>query len=545
MKKEIITGPYDETLGAKCINGTYIGKKKGNVLEFKGIPYALPPVGALRWKEPIIAEEDENVYEAYNYGPTAIQTVIDTEKASASNQSEDCLYLNVWTGADREVKGKPVMVFIHGGAYGWGGTNDPLYDGYNFVEENNNIVLVTIAYRIGILGFLDLSYLPDSEGYERSQNLGLLDQICALRYIKRNIKSFGGDPNNITIFGESAGGGSVSLLPLIPEAKGLFRRVIAESGSVALTYSKRECKHLTREFLKAAHASTVAELVALTEDQIKELNEDLNDDINYPQRDGILLPEDLYEAYEKGVGADVDMLIGTNADEMRYWIKDIGNVHKYSAFGRFLFENNMLSLSRDDRKRVKAFMLLQDNETALRHIWDITEFYNEIIFRLPAIRQATAHHLNGGNTYMYYWSYPSAIPHLKACHAVELAYVFNNPEVNTYIGEDYNEELGKTVRKMWVNFATTGNPSTDEYEWKKYTRAHRETMILGNDIRIENDWLGVYRKLLFPLLDHHFNGYRNDLTPKVPLVYKTVGITVLVTLALGTGIYALVNRKKT
>jgi para-nitrobenzyl esterase len=164
------------------------------------------------------------------------------------------------------------------------------------------------------MGFVDLSYFAGGEEYPDAPNLGLLDQIEALRWVRENIRFFGGDPGNVTIFGESAGGGSVSLLPLIPEAKGLFRRVIAESGSVALTFSKKECREFTRRLMKESGIRSMKMLSALTESQLRSLNEKLNIYNNYPQRDGRLIPEDPYAPYENGATADMDMLIGTNAD---------------------------------------------------------------------------------------------------------------------------------------------------------------------------------------------------------------------------------------
>ena len=133
------------------------------------------------------------------------------------------------------------MVFFHGGSYGWGGTSDPIYDGHNLVEKYPDLVLVTAEYRTGIMGFMDFSGVPGGEDYSTSGNLGLLDQVCALEWVQKNIRAFGGDPENVTIFGESAGAGSVSLLPLIEGTDGLFRRIIMESGSPALTYSREEC----------------------------------------------------------------------------------------------------------------------------------------------------------------------------------------------------------------------------------------------------------------------------------------------------------------
>ena len=286
---------HPEGPAVTCSNGTFIGKEKNEVCSFKGIPYALPPVGKLRWKPPVPAEKDGGTYEAFYFGKSGIQTDAETERASLYVQGEDCLTLNVWTSDKTETEGKPVMVFIPGGAYGWGGSADPLYDGQKFIEAYPDVVLVTVNYRIGLMGFIDFSAVKGGEEYSHSGNLGLLDQICALQWVRDNIRGFGGDPKNVTLFGESAGGGSVSLLPLIDEAKGLFRRVIAQSGSIALTFSREECQSLTAKLMEETKAKTMEDLLALTEEELMELNKELNDYNNFPERDGVTVPEDIPE----------------------------------------------------------------------------------------------------------------------------------------------------------------------------------------------------------------------------------------------------------
>ena len=272
---QLITGEYDAALSAKCHNGIFVGKSEGDVLAFRGIPFAKPPVGELRWKAPEAAEDCTDVFESYYNGKSPIQTEWPSEQASYYPQGEDCLYLNLWKNQAGPTEKKPVMVFFHGGAYGWGGTVDPLYDGRNFVTKQSDIILVTVGYRTGLMGFVDLSYLEGGEDFPDAPNLGLLDQIEALRWVQKNIAAFGGDPDNVTIFGESAGGGSASLLPIIPQAKGLFRRAIAESGSVVLTFSKEECRDFTRRLIREAGTKKMSDLMALSEEQLQKIRKSL------------------------------------------------------------------------------------------------------------------------------------------------------------------------------------------------------------------------------------------------------------------------------
>ncbi len=295
-----VCGDYDQILSAKCENGIFVGRKSESICEFRGIPFAKPPVGKLRWKAPEPVESSDIVMQAYYNGKSPIQTEWPSEQASYYPQGEDCLYLNIWKNLDDTTPDKPVMVFIHGGSYGWGGTADPMYDGKNFVSAHPDIILVSIGYRIGLMGFVDLSYFEGGEDYPDAPNLGILDQIEALRWIQRNIRAFGGNPKNVTIFGESAGGGSVSLLPMIPCAKGLFCRVIAESGSVALTFSKEECREFSKKLKHMSGAQSVSQLQRLSEFDLQQINEKLNQYNNFPQRDGKLIPLNPYKPYENG-----------------------------------------------------------------------------------------------------------------------------------------------------------------------------------------------------------------------------------------------------
>ena len=538
-----ITGDYDKTLAAVCRNGTFVGQAEGDVIAFKGVPFAAPPVGALRWKPPVPAAAGNGVYEAKYFGKSPIQTEWVSEVGSYYPQSEDCLTLNVWTNAAGPREGKAVMVFFHGGSYGWGATSDPIYDGHNLVEKYPDLVLVTVEYRLGIFGFIDFSEVPGGEAYAESGNLGLLDQICALEWVQENIAAFGGDPGNVTIFGESAGAGSVSLLPLIGGTDGLFRRIIAESGSVALTYSREECRNLTQRLLEKSGCADMEALTSLSEETLIKLNEDLNDYNNFPERDGVVLPEDLYAAWENDSLADIDVLIGTNSDEARYWIKEMGYYTSllpgrflYELGAPFMYENNMNRMSTEERALAKSFIASQSG----RKIWRITEFFNEVLFRVPALEQVSRHK---GKSYNYYWTMAGADETLGACHAMELSYVFNNPQVTIYTGGRYNEALADTVQEMWVNFARTGDPSTETYAWEPYTADSRKTMVLGEETGMADDLKQAQRETLAPLLRHYFNGCYSQLDFFVPQLGRIVG-TVLLALALVTAAVVILCRRK-
>ena len=531
-----IDGPYDLSAAARCRNGIFVGIRKDGVKIFRGIPFACPPTGERRWKKPLPPADSDCVYEAKYNGRTPIQTEWFSERASYYPQGEDCLYLNVWTG-EEPAAGKTVMVFIHGGSYGWGGTADPLYDGFRFAKAHPEIVLVTIAYRVGMMGFADFSSVPGGEEYPDAPNLGLWDQIEALRWIRENIGAFGGDPDKVTLFGESAGGGSVSLLPFIPEARGLFRRVIAESGSVALTYSREECQGLTRRILKAAGAETMRELLALSEEELRKVNEQVNLYNNFPMRDGVLIPEDPYMPYREGLTADVDMLTGTNAEETNYWINEVGGFIPFRMGLPIQYENNLRLLKPEDRKRARQYMKL----TRGFSLWKISGFFTEIMFRLPAVRQAEEHSRNGGKVFMYFWEERSRLPHLRACHAVELSYVFGNLEDTIYTGEPADPALSRQVQDQWVRFAETGEPGTAELPWPAYEEKHRRTMILRRHSGLAEDPAAEAREILTPILDYRLNASYAEMKLNVPFVWKFAGKVLLALLAVGTVLYFLLK----
>ena len=494
-----IKGEYDTSLSVKCLNGIFVGKKDGNVISYKGIPYAKPPIKDLRFLPPVKLNESSKVYEAYYFGKVCLQSECESEMSSHYKQGEDCLTLNIWRNVtDTNIK-KPVMVFIHGGSFTWGGTADPLYEGTNLLKSHTDIILITINYRVGILGFINLSILENGDKYNKSGNLGILDQICALEWIHSNIENFGGDPNNICIFGESAGGCSVSILPFVKNSKGLFNHVIAQSGSYQFTNSLEDSLESINFIIKKTNAKSVDDLIKLSEDEIKKIINEFDKNImNFPIRDGIVIPKDLYNESDKFDFKDIDFIIGTNKDEYRYWIKDLGGLDLYKNNVLKFYDFLISKMNNNDKMNINNFMNdLKDDE-----IWNKTELINEIVFHIPAIAQAEQIYKRGGKVYMYYWVFPSGYKNLEACHAMELSSVFNNLNNYIYSGGNINENLAKSVQKMWINFAKKGNPSIENYEWNCYNLSERNTMILGENIHEEKDVLSERRKLLYSLAKH-------------------------------------------
>ncbi|MBQ9632406.1 MAG: carboxylesterase family protein, partial [Lachnospiraceae bacterium] len=323
--KQITDGNFDASLAVRCKNGTFVGKKTENIIMYRGIPYVgKQPVGDLRWKAPVDVAPDDGVYEAYYNAKSAFGNA-QLETGSYYDLSEDCLYLNLWKADDNASEGKkPVMVWIHGGAHEAGGTVDPVFDCHNFVKENPDVIVVTIAYRLGVFGYLHLSHLPDGKDYTDSQNLGLLDQKMALKWVHENIAGFGGDPDNVTIWGESAGAASCTFLPLLKGSHEYFHRVIAESGSVNQTRTPEEGIACTNELMEALGCKTVAELLKVDGEKLLETASSVLFLRQFPETDGIHLPEKPFEAYENGAAKDIDFLVGCNKDEMDFFVYSFG-----------------------------------------------------------------------------------------------------------------------------------------------------------------------------------------------------------------------------
>ena len=474
--QEITDGDYDKSLAVKCVNGTFVGRRAENVISYKGIPFVgKQPVGELRWKAPVDATPDDGVYEAYHYGKTACQ-----DKELSDHQGEDCLYLNVWKAEDASDQKKPVMVWIHGGAFVVGGANMALFDCTNLIKENPDVIIVTIQYRLGVFGFLQLSHLPDGENYPDAQNLALLDQIAALKWVHENIAGFGGDPDNVTIWGESAGAGSVTLLPLIKGSQQYFKKVIAESGSPTQTNSLEEATQCTNELMDALGCKTVADLKKVDAGKLVDTAGEVLLLRIFPVRDGAHLPLDPYEAYANGAAKDIAFLQGCNKDEMNFFVSVLG-VEGFKAWAADRKTNKYARLLTDKEKvRIEGFCKEGTEED-----WEPdSRLFGQSWFIEGAVRMSENQTKGGGKSYTYYYRVESSVPILKSGHGEELPIVFCHPEMTEI--KPYDATFSKTMRKMWVQFAKTGNPSLSAdlspdgkaKDWPLYDLEEKKVMVL-------------------------------------------------------------------
>jgi para-nitrobenzyl esterase len=476
--------------------GLISGAAADGVRSFKGIPFAAPPVGELRWKapQPVVAWDGVRKCEAF--GPECPQASYPTSSMYFSppqKQSEDCLYLNVWTAA-RSGERRPVMVWIHGGALTRGSGANRVYDGTALAKKG--VVLVTINYRLGPLGYLAHPELTSESPQHSSGNYGVLDQIAALKWVQKNIAAFGGDSSRVTIFGESAGSWSVNILVATPLAKGLFHRAIGESGGQfgPGTYLKEDrdklpsAEKIGAAFAKAVGASSLKELRALPAEKIIEVFFNDAEGRKFrtqPIVDGWVLPDEIRTIFAQGKQNDIPVIVGSNANEMT-------TLTPPASVPRTL-EDYRKRIESQYGEMVKEFDAVYPVKTEA----DIANGYlgsaRDTLFTLQMRTWARMTATGHSKAYLYSFSHVPPNPNSKylgAYHASEIAYVFGNlnPENRAY--QDVDHKLAEILSSYWVNFATTGDPNAKGLpRWIPYNRDAESYMDFGDVVQVRNHLL--------------------------------------------------------
>ncbi len=459
----------------KVEQGIVQGTVEDGLRIFKGIPFAAPPVGELRWKAPQPAEKWEGIKQTTEYAPAPIQG-----GNPPSGKSEDCLYLNIWTPAKSSKEKIPVLVWIYGGGFSFGSTSDPVHNGEHLARKG--VVLVSIAYRVGQLGFLAHPELSAENPDHVSGNYGLLDQIAGLQWIQRNIAAFGGDPNKVTIFGESAGGIAVSMLCASPLAKGLIHGAISQSGGSfgptrPTTYPGENMKPLKLaeieglSFAEKAGVSTLAELRKIAADS---LPSGWGMPGAWPIVDGYVIPGDQYALYEAGKYNDVPVLIGYNSDEglsfppgrsPRDYIASVEN--RFGPFADSLLEaypagENTVPRSARNLMRDAAFGW---------HTWSWARLQSKT---------------GNAKVYGYYFDqhpeHPEGSPDVDhgTPHGVDVPYVFMHIDTTRPNTTKSDLEISQIMGIYWTNFAKYGHPNGEGvHDWPAFTNANPVVMYLG------------------------------------------------------------------
>jgi para-nitrobenzyl esterase len=449
----------------KIKDGILQGSIEGNLTVFKGIPFAAPPVGDLRWKAPQPVEKWEGVKLATEYAPAPVQG-----GKPPSGKSEDCLYLNVWTPAKSPREKIPVLVWIYGGGFSFGSTSEPVYSGEALA--NKGVVLVSVAYRVGQIGFLAHPELSAENPNHVSGNYGLLDMIAGLKWVQDNISAFGGDPDKVTIFGESAGGIAVSMLCASPLAKGLFHGAISQSGGSfgpprPTTYPGENLKTLSdaesggEKYMKNAGASSLAELREMPADS---LPGGWGIGNAWPIIDGYVIPDDQYKLYEAGKYNDVPILVGYNSDEGLSFTRTndpkefIASVsQRYGTFAEPLLKAYPVG----DTTVPKTARDLARDAAFGWHTWSWA--------RLQAKTGKSA-------VYFYYFDqhpdYPEDSPKYGqgSPHGQDVAYVFQHLDMSNPDLSSTDEQISEAMATYWTNFSKQGHPNGEGVpEWPAFS----------------------------------------------------------------------------
>jgi para-nitrobenzyl esterase len=445
---------------------------------FRGIPYATPPVGKLRWRAPLPAAHWEDVRTADEFGAACTQPAF--RGGAAPKMSEDCLFLNVWTAAKSAGDKRPVMVWIHPGGYTTGSGSTPGFNGEALAKKG--VVLVTINYRLGAFGFFSHPELTKESDRRASGNYALMDQAAALQWVQANIAGFGGDPRRVTVFGNSAGSSSISNLMGSPQAKGLFQRAIGESGAwMGLSIGRaRTLAEAEQDGLKMAgsmHAQTLEELRAIPAADLLKAGR-----AGGPVVDGWFIPEDVGAAFAEGKQNDVPLLDGSNKDEGTFFLQPT-TAEKFTERARSRFGDQADAF-------LKLYPAGSDEEA---NASQLAAFRDELAFvmRIWTRAQTKTGH---SKAYLYYFTHEPPPPVGEsvrggrgsgATHGSEAQYIFQNllpPRVWT----DLDTRVSETLSSYWVNFAATGDPNGKGLaKWPAYNdQKSAAPMVLGDQAEV-------------------------------------------------------------
>lgn len=465
--------PYDPIV-AEVEQGTLQGAMEDEIAVFKGVPFAKPPIGDLRWAAPQPAEDWVDVRDATEYPPACWQG-----GEPETGKNEDCLYLNIWSPATSANDKLPVMVWIHGGGFAFGSPSDGWTSGEMLAKKG--VILVSVAYRLGQLGFLAHPELTAESPANASGNYGLMDMIASLKWIQNNIEQFGGDPNKVTIFGESAGGIAVSQLAASPEAAGLFQGAISQSGGSFGPHRPRTYPGENMKLLEDAEKDGLALQERAKVSSLAELREIAPEDLpggfgvggGWPIVDGYIVPDDQYKMYKAGNYNDVPVLIGYNSDEGLSFSRatepeqHIQSVElRYGPFADELIEtypvgeNSVPKTARD---------LIRDAAFGWQ-TWAWAKLQAET---------------GDSKVYYYYFDQHPDFPegHPKYGHGTphghDVGFVFQHVDLESENYTDSDLELSEIMATYWTNFAKYGDPNGESVpEWPEFTNQNPEVMHL-------------------------------------------------------------------
>ncbi|GLK16732.1 carboxylesterase/lipase family protein [Herbiconiux flava] len=521
-----MTRAVRESLIRQTIAGAVRGARDGEVLSWKGIPFAASPTGERRFRRPQPPEPWHELRDATAFGAMAPQHVLKSMEVDPSVPlGEDCLTLNVWAPAGSApgaagAAGRPVMVWIHGGGYFAGSTAQRFYDATTLAAEGD-VVVVTVNYRLGILGFVDFSSLnPGTDSAFRhgfDANVGLRDQIAGLAWVQRNIAAFGGDPGNVTLFGESAGGASVIALMASPLTTGLFHRAIAQSAPVTSVYGRERAATVAHRFLDIVgiDPGDAHRLRELDPFDLVDAGAELVHEVSgavpgtlamAPVIDDEVVPEYPLTAFREGHVPRIPLIIGTNHDEssffklMRSPLLPITSEKVEQMFAEIAADNpGSPGFDEAGARITGAYPSYPRRRTP-------AEVSRDAGFRMPSIWLAEAHSRHAP-TWMYRFDHATPllrVTGIGATHAAELAYVFGSfaPRGRDIVfglgGRAEALRVAGRMRGRWIAFARGEAPDTDAVPWPPYDTEERPTLIIDREERVDNDPDGEIREAWGP-----------------------------------------------
>ena len=444
-----VTGEYDTDCAVKTRTGIYIGEKQKKLISYLGIPYAKPPVGDRRWKAPEPLPASEEVFEAMYFGASPIQVEHQGSFFRYHRQSEDCLSLNIYVADQEEDEKRPVFVLFHHGDFSFGGSVDPLLYGGNFVKAHPDVIFVSFNYRVGIFGFIDFSEVPGGEAYPDALNLGLLDQVAALQWIRENITAFGGDPDQVTVAGFESGATSISLLAASEKAKGLFSRAFVFFGSPEIAYDTSEpSRALADALLRETHTSSMEELLQLDTDRLKDAAQVLWQNMCSPTCDGSWIPVDVYKAYRESAAAGISFIIGIPSNQRKVFRALIGeqNYEKYMSMG---VEHIFNYVDKEASDAIREYLKAQTEAGAeLEAKGKLVEQWSMLGVYRSAVKLAAG----GNKVHLMYWDEKPLIENLGSGLVEVEATLLGNSEAAQMYGSVLNGDLSKTLQTLLMKF---------------------------------------------------------------------------------------------
>ncbi len=525
----------NESPVAKAPTGTYTGHTNDGVQEFLGIRYAAP---VERWKAPEdVATTTEDEIDANEWGPCCIQPYDEVEVASQGELSEDCLNLNIWT-KDVNTKDKPVMVFIHGGGYMNGGSNDPLYYGDEMVRnlpENEDMVFVSINYRTNTLGSLDLSNLKGyTDEYYDAINVWLLDQIQAVKWVSENIESFGGNTDNVTLCGQSCGGMGIAYMLSKEETHKYFQKAIIESGVPFICQiSKEKKEEVAQSVFDAAGVDTLDEFLAISEKDLKEKHiGKIFEAVGVPAdiyADGKIIPGDWWDKIREGSAKDITVMMGCTAGESDGLAFDYKNMPNVLSDENEVWDRIAEKIEKKGGEAAKYLINPMDDNgnpvfdldaflaTGDDNVKSMVDLYNAISYLQgdEYMGEALSEYTD---VYLYLWEFapdkeeliayckennmdPELSPYGRPLHCMDLVFALGNVEdgYDSLSGDadKLPEGLTEKTQATWYAFVKNGNPNNDLIpEWNKYNATDREIMMMNSDWQLVKDPRSAQRKAI-------------------------------------------------